>query len=245
MARRTAAGNGSRMRRGTVTVMALVIIGTRVTGVGSQPASVGDLERQVEDFLGQWITERNPGRALEQHLSAKVDRDDFLPTERGTVRRYPRLGDEVAATGLSPEASRIRMRDYLSEILGTVDRTAVTEATVMLAPFGNETDEDVFELLAARDLAVESFAELPLRHYRVREWDDISWTASGMPGHHTLSPSFMEEQGIEMRAVVGRIRMLRYPDLSMLIVMLWANEAASSGSGVLWRLWGVIPVLTE
>ena len=245
MARRIAAGNGSRMRRGAVTVMALVVIGAGVPGDGAQGGDLRDLESQVEDFLGQWITEQDPDGAAERHLSTQVDRDDFLPIEPGTVRRYPSPGDEVSVCSLSPEAGRIRMRDYLSQVLGTVDRTAVAEATAMLAPFGPETDEDIFELLAEREVDVESFTELPLRHYRVRDWDDISWTASGTPGHHTLSPSFMEQQGIDMRAIVGRIRMRSYPDRSMLIVMLWANEAPSSGGGVLWKLWSVIPVLTE
>ena len=135
--------------------------------------------------------------------------------------------------------------DYLTELLGTGKSPTVAKWPAVLAPFGPETDEDVFELLAEREVRVETFTDRSLRHYRVTEWDEISWTASGLPGHHILSPSFMEEHGIDMRAVVGRIRMPSYPHQSILTVMLRANETPSSGGDVGWKLWSVIPVPTD
>ena len=93
---RIAASNGFQMRRGLIAVMALMVSATGARGDDAHGDSMRNLGSQVEDFLRQWITKQDPDGAVERHLSAQVGRDDFLPTEPGTVRRYPRRGNKAS-----------------------------------------------------------------------------------------------------------------------------------------------------
>ena len=111
-----------------------------------------------------------------------------------------------------------------------------------IAPFGWGTDAELFHFLnAERALNIESLPETTqLAHYDVTSWNDISWTASGVPVHRDISPHFLTEQGITaMRAVLGRFKAMPQDKDSALMLMLWAHEVSSAQSE--WKLWGVIP----
>lgn len=80
-------------------------------------------------------------------------------------------------------------------------------------------------------------------------WDDIAWTYSGVPGHHAISPSFLEEQEIDtLLAVVGLLQTSSRPEQAIPIVMLWVDEAQvfqGDQEDNDWKLWSVITVPTE
>ena len=211
-------------RLGVVVAVAFIITGSGAVELSAQSANIQNLEQQVGDFLDRWLTERDPAGATDVHLSTKVDNDTLLPTEIGAVRKYSKPHGTEYIRSFSPTEAQDRMQRFLSEIFDNDELSGAVDAVPTLALFGRNTDADLFDLLADRNIDIKTFSKLPLGYYRVTQWDDISWTASGIPGHHSISPSFLEEQGINnMRAVVGRVQVPPYSEGSVLMVMLWGQ----------------------
>ena len=201
------------------------------------------LEHRVADFLHRWLTDKDPVRATADHLSAKVNNDNLLPTELGTIRNRRSRPANRRIRNLSPQAARSRMEGFLSEMFDIGERSRQSHVVPTLLPFCYDRDAEIVDLLKNRNIDINTFRTPHWGYFRVTQWDDISWSASGVPAHHSISPSYLQKQGItNMYAVVGRIRIAPQFNDSVLTLMLWVNEAPGKRE---WKLWGVIPVPTE
>jgi hypothetical protein len=98
-------------------------------------------------------------------------------------------------------------------------------------------------------LAPRALPDLPSLTFEPRNWDDISWTASGIVGLRTALDERIAA-GDRLQAVVVRPAPVAGPAEASppppgapetLLFMLWANEGAKG----IWKLWVVEPVAAK
>lgn len=235
----------TRMRRvGTILVL-VTLVGSGARNAYGQADELLDLEIRVIAFLDQWLVHGDLDGALETHLSGKIYRDDFLPPAADATRSFLRPGEPEAIIEISRDESFARMKDHLAVPVGPEEVYTIADIHEAFEQIDYSGGSDMYRILSELGVTPGWFKEAPFLHYPVTSWKDMSWTSSGTLGHQMLSPEFMEQQGIEMRIVVERLRM---PDASnnvALMAMLWANESPGSDGGPSWKLWSVIPVPTN
>ena len=60
-----------------------------------------------------------------------------------------------------------------------------------------KADAQLWKLLSPRE--PRALPKVPVIAYRVRGWDDISWTASGVEGYRTVLPGLIKEKNLDAR----------------------------------------------
>ena len=245
MTRRIAGSKASRGVAGRLIVALIVVLAT-LLGDAAVRAQVNTeaLGSRVDDFLEQWLEQRDPFSAVDVHLSSTLN-DLLLPVLPGDVRGY--VAQPAEAVRSAAEVSRgeavVRMMDFISGIFSGNERSGFIETPVRIGSLEDDTDQDLVAALQSID-AERVVGILPgqsrLRYFQVNDWDDIAWTYSDVPGHRAISRDFLAVEGIDrLFALVGLLTMSQE---TVPLVMLWA-EVQGDNEG--WKLWGVIPVPTE
>ena len=211
-------------RLAVLTAAAFITAGSSPCEVKPPATDLQNLEQQVGDFLERWLTKKDPAGATKKHLSTKID-------------NFP---------SLMPRDTQSRMERFLSRIFESGEGVRYIDDAPVFEPLSRNTDAGLVNLLKKRNIPIKAFRNTPFGYFPVNKWDDISWSASGVPEHHYISPAFFQSQDIKsMYGVVGRIKLGPDSEASVLTLMLWVNETQASKDKRRWKLWGVIPVPTH
>jgi hypothetical protein len=221
----------------------------------SRPAAQADLADAFTTFLTTWLIQGDAAAAVSRFASMRVSDERLLPVETFEADQYAERFSTPArpARPLAREEFMSRMQGLLQTMRGDAGlemRLAALEKQLrrsprlpdLLAPVDAKTSGQLWRILSKRKIELGSLPGLPALVYRVRSWDDFSWTASGTVGHHATTADTLGLLAQDHRAVVFRLRSAR-PDRSAMVCTIWAHESPKSGSA--WRFWAVIPVLAD
>lgn len=189
------------------------------------------LKDQVSDFVSTWLDDQAPDTAVRRHLSEWVDNDRLLPPETDTD------SPPAAPLGRPVEDPSGRMATFLSQPL-----QYSRDSRPRFVPVERPAALEFISYMSGVGIEVETMAETPFLSYKVTDWNHISWTAAELPGLHDISPNYLSERGLEMRAVVGRLQLPYRSELPVPFLMLWSK---TEGSEEDWKLWSVVGVPPE
>lgn len=200
----------SRHRRTLVLGPLLVVLATTA---GAQPRLVQPerdpaLAAAVNDFLAQWLIQRNPARAIESHLSPRLNDARLIPAGAFSLDEYLEFfGGErmLQARAVGQADVQRRMTAYLQNQLPPDARFAQLDQPFM--PFSiddvKQLDPELWNIVGER--GVRALPGLPALAYAVRSWNDLSWTSSAV-GFRLLLPQRIDVDRVDTQGVVLRLR---------------------------------------
>lgn len=194
------------------------------------------LAQALSGFLNQWLVAHNTVQATAQYLSPIFSDERFVPVVENASGDGQRFTPQWmgAAHPISPAQFQSRMALYLTEVGRAVAQGPID---TVVQPFTLEDarrlDESLGKILTQHDARqLPGFRGLA---YRVRGWRDLEWTASGTTGYRTSLSALIDQQRLDVEAVVSRVRPAAPDNEPLLLVMIWVSRDVP----VDWRLVGV------
>ena len=212
-------------------IIALVTL-TALTGVLSAQPGVSreardkELATNTRDFLTRWLVQRDPETALKKYLSPLVRDARLLPAGAFGVSEYRDIfGGEgkLRAREISEDEVLKRLTAYLTAQLPPPSRKLTLETAFgpMAAANVAGTDLELSKSISGRE--PRQLPGLPAVAYTVRNWSDLSWTATSAVGFRTVLPTMIKEQRIDAQAVVLKLAAGDLdPSNAPALFMLWA-----------------------
>ena len=214
------------------------------------PASASDqaLARETQGFLESWLIKRDAQGAVRGRATASFPDERFVPVgwfDPDVYRtRFPTSRMNTAAP-IQPQEFQDRLAQYVESLTdssppGPTAAARSGRLSDLLLPFSpataREVEPQLYALLASQEPRELTVADVPVLAYRVDAWSDIAWTASGTIGYRAALGEQSRQKGIDVQAVVCRLRQDTADEPSPLLVTLWSDEGTN---GTTWRLMGL------
>ncbi len=225
-----------------------------VTAAAPQRASASNqadadraLAEQVTQFLDAWIVKHNPRAAVAGRVSSSFGDERFVPAGAFDPQEYSRRFPE--STAFAPASRTVTAQEFQDGVERDLaakiepDAARVAPAPVdlgsALAPYtlaiAQETSPQLWRIISPKEPRTIAVAGVPSLAYRVRDWSDISWTASPTIGYRFALADVIAKQNINLQAVVTRLKSAESETTVMTVVTLWSDEGTG---GSVWRLLG-------
>lgn len=225
--------------RASVLATATAVALTALPQVPTSTETETQLAQSVRQFLELWLVKRDPKQAATM-LSPTLRDERLLPSEWYSSSEYSQRFQGVQLDSEHPISAaqvRTRFEQYLGRILQTESLPAFNSVDRLLAPFApadaQRIDPQLWRRISTRE--PRSLPQLPVLAYRVRSWQDISWTAGGAVGHRTLLSGLIDRERLDVQAVVSRMN-FDLPEPALLFT-LWTRSTTASNSQ-----WGILSV---
>lgn len=225
-----------------------------------RPSSESDqrLSAEVTRFLDAWVVKRQPQAAVAGKTSTAFGDRRFVPAAALSPQEYKAQEAAAAAassTPISAQAFQSAIETQLASLLGDGDPSSAPQSAAptlpptlaeMMVPLSpeaaREKERQLWRLIADRNPRPLMIAGIPSLAYRVREWRDISWTASATIGFRFAMANIITQQNINLQAVVSRLKPPSGQSDESVIVTLWSDEGRG---GAEWRFVGVESLATQ
>jgi hypothetical protein len=220
----------------------------RVQPAGGRAASDKVLSAEVSEFLEAWLIRRDPQGAVRARSSAVFSDERFVPAGLYDAsvyrRRFPTPRD-AQPSRMSADQFESRLGDFVESMTDRSEpapksETVAAGVSAVLQPFSIEAARAADPQLGARLAPLKTrtlpVAGVPSLAYQVREWKDIAWTASATIGYRAALREQIDQNKIDMQAVITRLKQDSPRDPLSLVVTLWSDEGTKGKS---WKLVGV------
>ena len=219
------------------------------SGQGAASDRDQTLSREVQAFLESWLIKRDAQGAVRGRASQVFPDERFVPSEwfdpAEYRKRFPASRMNVEAR-IQPQEFQDRLAQYVESLTDTSEPEPQAAARTgglitLLLPFAPEQVRavypDLYGLIAADALRALPVAGIPSLAYPVQAWDDISWTQTGTIGYRAALGQQSRQKGVDIQAVVCRLRPDSADEPAALVVTLWSDEGTK---GTTWRLLGLV-----